>query len=144
LRAEFAGLHFDLPDGWFDITDDLPDGTPFTLAREDGVGVIQFSVAAMASGADPAISESDLRVMCLDLMRHHGLGVDVALLPDARTMCVGGVAQAAELKMGAWFLSNGQDVGLVTYTSEAPKHPDTASEVEAALALVRSAAIGAT
>jgi hypothetical protein len=50
----------DLPSGWFDITEDLPASTPITLARENGVGVIQFSFARFESGPNPNIGERDL------------------------------------------------------------------------------------
>jgi len=43
-------LLLDLPADWFDVTDDLPRDAPPTLARNSGVGALQFSIARYHSG----------------------------------------------------------------------------------------------
>src|SRR5687767_1347801 len=62
-ETSFAGVILHLPAGWVDITDDLPKGTPATLARIDGVGALQFSTGTYMSGLKPSISMHDLRDM---------------------------------------------------------------------------------
>ncbi|HSO31026.1 MAG TPA: hypothetical protein VLT33_00880, partial [Labilithrix sp.] len=56
----FAGLTMVIPDGWSDVTDDLPAGTPCTLARPDGIGALQFSRAHYRGGVVPEITVEDL------------------------------------------------------------------------------------
>ena len=52
------------PDGWEDVTDSLEiEGPPFTLARADGVGALQFSIATYSGGERPDPSPDDLLEM---------------------------------------------------------------------------------
>jgi len=59
----FADVRISLLEGWVDVTDDLPEGTPPTLAKPEGVGALQFSVAKYRAGAKPNVSEDDLEAL---------------------------------------------------------------------------------
>ena len=49
--VRFAVFTVLVPDGWEDVTDSLDiEDPPITLARADGVGALQFSIAAYSSG----------------------------------------------------------------------------------------------
>ena len=117
MLVTFAGVKFELSEEWCDITGDLDPGAPPTLARENGVGVIQFSVAKYKSGEKPSITENALKDMLLDLFKSNQLAdVEPAILQGS--CCFGVSATSAQIDevIGAWFLSNGTDVALVTYT----------------------------
>ena len=59
--CRFADLSLKLSEGWYDITHDLPDGSPCTLAKDDGVGALQFSVARYSGGPRPSYLPANLR-----------------------------------------------------------------------------------
>lgn len=61
--------------GWEDITDAVEaDDPPFSLARGDGVGALQFSVALYTSGPVPDPSPADLEEMVATFAESRGLG----------------------------------------------------------------------
>lgn len=73
-RCTFADVLIELPAGWADVGDDMPEGAPPTLARVDGVGALQFSVARYQSGANPNIHEDDLDELLREFARKQSLG----------------------------------------------------------------------
>lgn len=52
----FADVHIILPNDWVDVSDDMPEGTPPTLAKPDGVGALQFSVGSIGPAPTPRSS----------------------------------------------------------------------------------------
>lgn len=117
MLVTFAGVRFEISEDWCEITDDLDPGTPPTLAREDGVGAIQFWVAKYESGAKPSITESDLKGMLSELLEAKHLAAAVpAAVEGSRCLAVGATSAAPDELVAAWYLSNGADVALVTYT----------------------------
>jgi len=58
--CRFPGFAMLLSPSWCDITEDLPDGSPLTIARPDGMGALQFSVARWIGGPEPRPSAADL------------------------------------------------------------------------------------
>ena len=56
----FSGMKTMLPESWIDVTDDLPDGSPITLAKPDGIGALQFTFAKYQAGALPEVGVDDL------------------------------------------------------------------------------------
>src|SRR4051794_33045611 len=56
MRVQFYGLSFDLPEAWADITQDVPGGSPPSLARPTGAGAIQFSIAKYRGGEEPNVT----------------------------------------------------------------------------------------
>jgi len=59
-KVQFAGVLLELEGDWRDITDTLPAGTPPTLALENGIGALQFSVALYNKGKPPDMQNSHL------------------------------------------------------------------------------------
>jgi hypothetical protein len=116
MRVTFAGVRFELSEEWCDITANLDPGAPPTLAREDGVGAIQFSVAKYKSGVQPAITEIALKKMLLDLFKSNQLAdVEPAVLQGSRCFGVSATSAQTDEVIRAWYLSNGTDIALVTY-----------------------------
>jgi hypothetical protein len=137
MRVEFADLMLELPEGWCDISADLSPDAPPTLARETGVGALQFSVARYRSGAKPVFDEGALEKLLVDFCRTHSLG-PIKPSVTSKTLCVGGVSNCPEEVTGVWYVSNGADLALVTYTALQPADPETEKELCEARAIVES------
>jgi len=117
MLVTFAGVRFELSEEWCDVTGDLDPGSPPTLARENGVGVIQFSVAKYKSGEKPSITEAGLKDMLLELFKSKHLGdAEPTILQGSRCFGAGATSAKTDAVIGAWYLSNGTDIALVTYT----------------------------
>jgi hypothetical protein len=136
MRVEFHGLHFDLPAGWADITDDLPIGSPPTLACETGVGVIQFSSAVYSSGVDPEVTIDSLWVLITDFCDRKSLIIGEIEELLGQIMIVGFSSSVNEELVAAWYLSDGKNVILVTYTSSDACNAETNRELAQARDLI--------
>jgi hypothetical protein len=139
VLSRFADLELHIPEGWGDISADLPPNYPPTLARGAGVGALQFSVARYRSGAKPAIDEEGLKRLLVGFFQTHSFGqVEPSVLSTSKMLCVGGVSIISEEVMAVWYLSNGIDVVLVTYTGLGPNAPTTKEELSEARTIVES------
>ncbi len=140
MWIEFHGLTFDLPDGWFDFTNEVDGNWPPTLAQAEASGVIQFSVARYASGKLPGITMDDLRQFCVTFCEQHGINPGGISEVDAHLPCAGVRSEPREEVIAAWYLSNGADVAFVTYISyvgQAEEHIE--KQLADALSLVKTA-----
>lgn len=138
-EVEFAGLRMLLPQGWYDITDGVEaEEVPFTLARDDGVGALQFSTAFYRSGKIPDPSVDDLREMRQQLAATHGV-TKIGDLVEATTPIRLSAAsyRGPESFTRIWYLSNGRDLALVTYTCEWEHRGLEQEEYEAIVASIR-------
>lgn len=136
-KITFAGLQMALPEGWCDITDDQPGSAP-TLAREDGVGAIQFTTAWYKAGARPDFSEPVLRRLLAKLSEGgRGPPGNVREWREAYSYLAGDFSWDGWF-MRAWYVSNGTDLAFVTYTVEAPLGSVATAELRDADALVES------
>ena len=105
---------------WLDVTHDIEaDCPPFTLARNDGVGVLQFSTAAYEKGKLPNIKTEDLRKLSADfaLSRELGSAFDKQSR-EQPILAYGQSFNSGTQFIRVWYCSNGQDVALVTYVCE--------------------------
>jgi hypothetical protein len=118
MLVQFHGLRFDLPSGWTDITNDLPEGSPATLARPSGCGAIQFSLRGYRSGANPDVTAEHLRALLADFCSRKSLDPGDMEETTAGITTVGCVARAAGEIVAVWYLTNGRDIALVTYVSQ--------------------------
>jgi hypothetical protein len=117
LLVEFASLWLDLPEAWVDVTDDLPPDSPPTLARPDGIGAIQFTVARYATGTVPQFSEANLREM-LARQTAAATGLDIQAELVEGLHIVGGTRVLEENALGAWYVSDGFNLAFVTYVGQ--------------------------
>lgn len=133
MQVQFHGLRFDLPSGWADITDELPEGSAPTLARPSGCGALQFSIGTYRSGTHPNFTAQSLRALLADFCSRQSLDAGDFEETTARVTTVGCVARTTEEVVAAWYLTNGIDVVLVTYVA---RTPDCSDELEQAKQLV--------
>jgi hypothetical protein len=137
MRVNYGGLIFEWPEGWFDVTADLPPETPLTLGRPSGPGAIQFSITKYAGGQLPNITVDDLLSLFESFCVQTGLDVASITVQDALMSCVGahGMSDDGNFLAG-WYLSNGDDVVFVTYISALPESGETQIEYNDARTLV--------
>lgn len=135
------GVHAHLPAGWYDITGDLPAGSPLTLARNDGRGALQFSIAAYAGGVRPHVTPQDLMALLLDFGRREELGAARETRSGQGSTCFayGDFSTESEVTW-VWYVSDGDSVAFVTYVATVPERVDAGwhSELREAAAIARS------
>jgi hypothetical protein len=137
--TQFAGLSFDLPPGWVDVSNDLPPGFPPTLARESGVGAVQFSVSHGEGGSEPMIDAADLEDMLREFCEQNDVSLNSESITAAVRYAVGGVSRSDDAVIGIWYLSDGQSVAMVSYFADAPDAEAADQELADAEAMVRTA-----
>jgi hypothetical protein len=139
MDSEFAGLRLEIPDGWFDTTDELPPDAPPTLTPEDGCGALQFTVAKYKSGKIPNVTVEDLKKLLRDFCEHHSLGpVKPAVISLSRTPCVGAIVSAPDGVVGFYYLSDGRNIAVVTYSGMEPGHPSLEEELPVVVGIIKS------
>jgi hypothetical protein len=114
-KVRYAGLLMDVPEGWLDISDDLPPGGPYTLAKADGQGAIQISAYLYKDGECPRIEVHTLLEMCAHHCRSAKLNITPEVVADSRTICVGGTSKENEI-VGFWYLTDKENIAMITYT----------------------------
>ena len=106
--------------GWLDVTNLVDaEAPPFTLAKSDGVGVLQVSVASHYAGKVPGVAVGDLRNLLADfaLSRELGGGADLVIREHPLLMCAQSYHAGTQFTR-VWYCSNGRDVALLTYVCE--------------------------
>jgi len=104
--------------GWCDITGDIEAANPpWTLARPDGIGAFQFSVATYNSGQIPNPTPEVLLSLLRDFGSTHDLGepADIVLEDGELRMATASFRQGDNF-LRAWYASNGRSFAKVTYT----------------------------
>lgn len=139
MMTTFAGFRVVTPKGWEDITADLPDGSPLTLAKADGLGALQFSTARYSSGTDPDLDRAALAELLGGFGAAHGLGsaINVGSGGAECFFVFGDFHREGEL-IRAWYVSNGSDVVLATYVVQAQVDARVLAELSEAQAIVES------
>ena len=115
--------------GWVDMTSEISSkNPPFTLARNDGVGALQFSVATYVGAKLPAITLDSLNQLLDDFAQSRELrrsfnavsqeGVDQFLV------CARSFRLGPEF-IRVWYCSDRRSIALVTYVCQ-----DVSEEME--------------
>ena len=74
----------DCCEGWCDITDEVEVAdAPWTLAKPDGVGAFQFSIATYKSGRIPDPTPESLLFLLRDFAISHELGEPADIVTEA-------------------------------------------------------------
>jgi len=130
MRVEFYGLRFDLPDSWEDITDDLPDGSPPSLARPNGAGVVQFSIGKYRGGEAPNVTTADLRNLLEEFCIDNGMNCSEIMDCPEALPSVKAISAAEGGFIVARYFSNRKDVLLATYTCLDMSNSELAADLE--------------
>jgi hypothetical protein len=138
-RVAFDSFAVQVPHGWADITDTVEaDNPPYTLARRDGVGALQFSIALYKSGSIPDPTSAVLLGMVEEFGRKQGLGDPTAVVTEAgRLLFAAGSFAWGDDLLRAWQVSDGRNFAFVTYTCAAE---DAGPELAECEQIVRSIA----
>jgi hypothetical protein len=138
-QIAFAGLHLSLVEGWQDVTNDLSEGSPPTLARADGVGVMQVSCGAYTGGAPPNVAAEDLKEMLFDFARRHSFATpqQVREVKAAEVVVSADLSKEGEVVV-VWYATNYWSVALVTYTAISERTQAVSEEIEAVERMVCS------
>jgi len=117
--SRFHGLLISSPDDWLDITDDLGQSFPPTLAKVDGIGALQFSVAQYRCGPLPNPMPEDLLQLTLDVGKSRTMVEPFSKITEQTPIRLG----AASFQVGAdfvrlWHVSGGANIVRITYTCD--------------------------
>lgn len=138
MNLDFHGLEFELPSDWQDVTDDLTGGAPPTLAKPDGVGAMQLSIARYRGGEVPNVDFAGLQGLLEDFCRRHGLDCHPQADRHGNIQVVKTHSVVDSNLVSVWYVSNGMDVVLATYVSEQGGSDETDSELTEAEAIIGS------
>lgn len=119
-----------VPNGWGDITDSVEsESPPFTLARPDGVGALQFSIATFKSGPTPNPTPTVLLDMLVNFGHSRDLGIPNAVNTEiGPPVLAAGNFVACDDSIRVWYVSDGRNFAFITYTASntdfGPELPD--------------------
>ena len=116
MIVQFHGITFDAPDGWQDVTESLPEGSPPTISKASGASAVQFSIAKYRAGKKPNINPDDLRSFMIDFCKNNSIDLLNIFAKTHNGIMVSGISsESSDEIINAWYLSNGRDVVFVTY-----------------------------
>jgi uncharacterized protein YheU (UPF0270 family) len=124
MDLEFCGLALRLPSDWWDITGDLPDGSPPILAKPDGVGAIQFSIARHQGGEDPHVDRAALHNLLESFCARNGFDCRPQAEGHDNIQVVKSHAVTDGELVAIWYASNGWN-NAMDVTAAVTKEMDT-------------------
>ena len=136
----FAGLKLELHNGWIDVTDDLQENAPYTLGLSiDALGALQFSVARYKEGKHPEISFGKLQELLTSFFLQNKFEEASERVDwfDGVTYVRGDHVDGNVL-FRIWYVTDGKNIALVTYTTEQRNDPNLDPELKQAEEIVRS------
>ena len=138
MDFEFYGLALRPPSDWRDITTDLPDGSPPTLAKPNGVGAIQFSIARYQGRAAPHVDRVALQNLLENFCARHGFDCRPQAERHDNIQVVKCHAVMGGEQVAVWYVSDGADVVLATYVSQQAGSEEANDELREAETVIRS------
>jgi len=142
-RYKLDGLTLEVDSGWVDVTE---EGEPLTMTRgQEGVGALQFSLAFYSGGEVPNPSAEDLLGMAREFgqQRELGPGFDESCREFGIIKSGASSYRSQGYFLRAWYVSDGANIALVTYTSAwdvRERELDEAERIVASVQFDRSAA----
>jgi hypothetical protein len=112
-----GNLQITTPADWLDVTTEIEESTPpLSLAKPNGVGAIQFTMAEFRGGKPPGITLDTLSDLLADFAQSRKFGRGFASTrQDEPLLTVAASFDIAGRFWRVWYCSNGQSVALVTY-----------------------------
>jgi hypothetical protein len=135
----FDSFSVDAPPGWGDITDSVEaDEPPFTLARNDGFGALQFSIGLCVEGPVPNPSPEILSEMVASFAEARGLDTpsDVAVESGPLGLSAASFAWGKNF-LRVWQISDGRNFAFVTFTCESGREGQELGECEGIVRTIR-------
>jgi hypothetical protein len=132
---EFEHFSVMAPEEWDDITEDLIEGPddqpPYSLARADGDGVLQFSLALYRAGKEPNPTVQDLANMLVEATEKYGVGAEhVVHTPNERLLIVRTDFVFEDSSVRMWHVSDRVNFAKVTYVAQEQADPEELNEAE--------------
>ena len=139
-KVQFAGVLLELEGDWRDITDTLPDGTPPTLARETGLGALQFSVAKYNKGKLPDIQRPHLERFLYYFEDAQGFErkCKTTQFDGKGTFGISCEYDLPSSFIRVWYVSDGMNLAFLTYTSTNDHSEAFQSELRQATVIAKS------
>jgi hypothetical protein len=137
----FPQFRVQAPDHWFDVTNELEgDEPPATLAADEGLGALQFSVAELPPSKSPDTSVADLRALLKEFAQGHDLGdaQNVTAISDPRPLLSANFRWDGDF-LKVWYLADQGRIVFATYTCDPAEA--FAEELSEAEQVVRSVTV---
>lgn len=116
----FPQFRVQAPDHWFDVTNELEgDEPPATLAADEGLGALQFSIAELPPGKTHGTSLDDLRALLKEFAQAHDLGAaqNVSTLAKPRPLLTANFQWDGDF-LKVWYLADQGRIVFATYTCD--------------------------
>jgi hypothetical protein len=116
----FPQFRVQAPEHWFDVTSEVEgEEPPATLAPDEGLGALQFSVADLPAEAAGRTSVDDLRAMVKEFAKAHDLGSpqNVATLQEPRPLLAANFRWDGDF-LKVWYLAERGRLVFATYTCD--------------------------
>lgn len=125
-------LQISAPSGWLDITSQIDaSNPPFSLAKHNGSGVIQFTLATYESGTSPNITSNALGRLLTNFAESKKLENGFNFSFEKSALLVAAASFYCDKNfIRIWYCSQGKDVLLVTYVCTAGLESDELPECE--------------
>ena len=137
MRADFAGIYLDAPVRWGDVSDSAEDAVP-TLACDNGVGALQFSIAKFRSGKVPDIDRAALLALLRKFEISQSLQIEPRKFDPPALVGISGISREADNLLVVWYVSDGKNLAFVSYTALEFGEPLVSTEIEQADCIVAS------
>lgn len=119
-RIEFGGIAVSTPDSWQDISDQSETSDAvFTLARDDGQGALQFSMAFYERGPIPNPSVADLTRMVQRFGEQRQLGEGFDSQEQDGACRIAATSYRWEDRfLRVWYVSDGRNFAFISYNAD--------------------------
>jgi hypothetical protein len=127
-----------VPDHWFDVTAELEgDSPPITIAVDEGLGALQFSLAPFPVKESAAAVLEKLRALLKEFAKGHQLGQaqNVVGSESPRPQLAANFHWDDDL-LRVWYIADQGQLAFLTYTCE--KNSAYAEELQEAEEIVRT------
>jgi hypothetical protein len=139
-RVEFDGISIKLPKGWFNVTSELDEGTPFTLRKENNaLGALQFAVRLCESGKSQNFTIDKLTSLLNVFSAKNELGTARTIKKcNEGILTISGEFVNSDEYVCIWYATDNNNIAMITYASTLTDDPLLPGEVAEADQIVKS------